>query len=146
MSLRRLLAVWLLLAVIMTANGLFRELALVPTIDRAPADIVSAMIGIGLILGVTGLFFGPLIGAPVARLARVALLLVGLTVAFELVVGHYVDGKSWSELAANYAIWQGRLWPVVLLSLGVSPFLWGRWVPGEEPRMPRAAQAKHRPA
>jgi len=49
-----------------------------------------------------------------------------LTVAFEFIFGHYVDRKSWSELAANYAIWNGRLWPLVLLSLILAPFIWTR--------------------
>jgi hypothetical protein len=49
-----------------------------------------------------------------------------LTVAFELVFGHYVDHKSWTELADNYAIWRGNLWPLVLASLVRAPFIWGR--------------------
>jgi hypothetical protein len=37
-----------------------------------------------------------------------------------------VDGKSWGELAANYAIWRGRLWPAVLATVVIAPFLWAR--------------------
>ena len=50
-----------------------------------------------------------------------------LTVLFELLFGHYVDHKSWAELAANYALWNGRLWPIVLAVLAFTPFVWGRW-------------------
>ena len=42
-------------------------------------------------------------------------------------VGRYVDRKSWSELVVNYAIWRGRLWLIVLATLALTPFLWGRW-------------------
>ena len=51
---------------------------------------------------------------------------LGMTVAFEELFGHYVDGKSWTDLAANYAIWRGRLWPLVLLMVVLAPFLWSR--------------------
>jgi hypothetical protein len=41
---------------------------------------------------------------------------VGLTVLFEFVFGHYVLGNSWDVLLADYRIWQGRLWSLVLIS------------------------------
>jgi hypothetical protein len=56
-------------------------------------------------------------------------MLVVLTVAFEFLIGRYVDHKSWADLVGNYAIWRGRLWPIVLLVLALTPFLWGRWLP-----------------
>lgn len=39
-------------------------------------------------------------------------------------MGRYVDHKSWAVLLENYAIWHGRLWPVVLLAFVASPLLW----------------------
>ena len=127
MSTARILAIWLLLAVLMVLNGVMREIVLVPQIGGSAAA-VSAILGIAIILGATGLFFHPLAGAPTATLVRTSVLLVALTIVFEFVFGHWVDGKSWAELAGNYAIWNGRLWPVVLGSLAIAPFLWGRWV------------------
>ena len=126
MSILRVLLVWVLLAVLMSVNGVFREAVLVPQAGRAAADIISAALGIGIILGTTGFFFRRLRGEPASRLATISVLLVALTVLFELVVGHWVDGKSWSELAANYALWEGRLWPILLLVLALTPFLWAR--------------------
>ena len=49
-----------------------------------------------------------------------------LTVAFEFLFGHYVDGKPWPALAANYQVWNGALWPFVLIALVGTPFLWAR--------------------
>lgn len=49
---------------------------------------------------------------------------LGLTVVFELVFGYFIDGKSWRELADAYALWNGSLWPLVLLCLVATPFLW----------------------
>jgi hypothetical protein len=127
MSIIRVLLVWVLLAVVMSGNGIFRELVLAPQLGRGNADLVSAILGVGIILGITGLFFRRLRGEPTARLAAISALLVVLTVAFEFLLGHYVDGKSWSDLAANYALWEGRLWPILLLIIALTPFIWGRW-------------------
>ena len=147
MSTTRTLAVWLLLAVFMTLNGIARELVLVPQLGPVSAGTVSAILGIAIILGVTGLFFHPLAGAPTSQLIRTSAILVVLTVLFELVLGHWVDGKTWGELAANYAVWEGALWPFVLLSIALAPFFWGRWI---EPRVretvPRAGVRQRRTA
>jgi hypothetical protein len=126
-SLGRILGVWLLLAIVMIANGVFRELALVPALGAANAEIASAILGVAIILGITRWSLRRLAGAPTSELVRMSALLVGLTIAFEFLFGHYVDRKSWTELVANYSIWEGRLWPIVLVTLALTPFLWGRW-------------------
>ena len=129
MPIPRVLSVWLALAVLMTANGVFREAFLRPQMGTRPADGVSAVLGIALILVVTAVGFRPLVGLSLGRLIGVSLLLVGLTVLFEIVIGRTVDHKSWAELAGNYAIWRGKLWPLVLAVVAATPLLWGRWLP-----------------
>jgi hypothetical protein len=54
---------------------------------------------------------------------RVGALWLGLTLAFELVVGHYGFGKGWSELLADYDLRRGRIWIAVLLVTLLAP-LW----------------------
>ena len=125
----RILTVWLLLAVLMSANGVFRETILRTSLGDRPTDLLSAALGITLILVVTAFGFRPLVGLPLARLLTASLLLVGLTVAFEIVMGRFVDHKSWAEPAGNYALWRGKLWPLVLAVVAISPILWGRWLP-----------------
>jgi hypothetical protein len=131
LSIPRLVGYWLLLAVVMSANGIFRELALGPVVGRARADVVSAGLGISMILAVTYRAYRSdaphwMRGWKELRPAAVSASWLTMTVAFEELFGHYVDGKSWSELAANYALWRGRLWPLVLLTVVLAPFLWGR--------------------
>ncbi len=115
------------MAVVMIANGAFRELVLTPRIGAGSAEIVSVVMGVTWIVLLTSVLLRPLQGRALSRLVSASVVLVALTVAFEFLFGHYVDGRSWRELAANYAIWEGRLWPVVLLTLGMMPFVWGRW-------------------
>jgi hypothetical protein len=135
MGLGRIVGGWLLLAVLMSGNGVFREAVLVPGAGRAAADVLSAVIGMIIILVVTRSMLRPLAGAPTNALLRVSLIWLVATVAFEFLVGHFVDRRSWTELAGNYAIWRGRLWPLVLTTLVLAPFVWGRWrVPAHEPR------------
>lgn len=132
LSVPRLIAFWLLLAVVMSANGVFRELALVPIVGRTRASVLSATLGISIILAVTRAAYRPrTVPAPgglrQVSPAGVSVSWLGMTVAFEELFGHYVDGKSWTELAANYALWRGQLWPLVLLTVVLAPFVWGRW-------------------
>jgi hypothetical protein len=139
LSLPRILGCWLLLAVLMSANGIVRELVLRPRVGAAQADVLSAVIGTAVILTVTAYAFRPLAGAGLAELARISTILVALTVAFEFLFGHYVDGRSWRELAGNYAIWRGRLWPAVLVIVALTPFIWGRWAPYMRPAAAESA-------
>lgn len=129
MSYSRLLGAWLVLAVAMPLNGVFRELVMKPRIPHGLADIVSAVLGVGLILGITRWIFRIPSETPVRSLAAVSVFLVILTIAFEFSFG-LAEGRTVAELLENYAIWRGRLWPIVLATLGATPFLWrGRITP-----------------
>ncbi len=46
---------------------------------------------------------------------------ISLTILFEFGFGHYVLGNSWEVLLADYRIWQGRLWLLILLCDAVAP-------------------------
>ena len=139
MSPGRVFGVWLLLAMLMSANGVFREVVLVPRVGATAAGVLSAALGIAIILGVTRPFLRPFAARPTARPGRVALAWLVLTVAFEFVVGHWVDGKSWRTLLENYALWRGHLWPIVLAAVVAAPFLWTRGAPPRASRRPAAA-------
>jgi hypothetical protein len=126
MSLGRTLGIWLLTAALMTMNGIVREVLLAKLVARTLADILSAALGVIIVLGVTRALIRTKPDVAASGLWRVSVLWLVLTVAFELVVGRYVDHKTWMELLDNYAIWHGRLWPIVLVSFVASPFLWLR--------------------
>jgi hypothetical protein len=123
MSLPRLLGTWFLLAVLMPVNGAIREFAFKRVMPAAIADVLSAVTGIALILGVTWYFFRIPADFPTSRALGYALMLVSLTVAYEFAIGRW-SGRSWNALLENYAIWKGKLWPLVLLALALTPFLW----------------------
>jgi hypothetical protein len=51
----------------------------------------------------------------------VGLTWVGMTATFEFGFGHFVARQSWRELAADYDMTRGRLWPLVLAAVGTAP-------------------------
>ena len=59
------------------------------------------------------------------------LLLIGIfwaviTIIFEFVFGHYVIGHSWQKLFADYNLFNGRLWVLVLINNIVAPLISGK--------------------
>jgi hypothetical protein len=115
MSTWRVVAAWLVLAIVMSLNGALRELYLRRTFGSTQSDVISAALGVIIILLVTRPFFRPLANRPLAQIVRVSLSLVALTVAFEFLFGRYDE------------IWNGRPWPALLALVAATPFLWGRW-------------------
>jgi hypothetical protein len=122
---RRALVAWAVMAVAMTLNGVFRVTVLVPRWGETVAGWISAILGILLLQTIVWRALHAERPSSIQRLGMAALWLM-LTVGFECTVGRWVDGKSWSELWANYDLAQGKLWPIVLASLVAAPFLWGR--------------------
>jgi hypothetical protein len=127
----RVLGSWLALAVVMSINGVFRELALRPTVGPRVAAVLSAAIGLALVLLTTRVLFPPLTDRGTSTLVIASVLIGCLTVAFETALGRVVDHRSWSALLEHYALWRGELWPIVLAVLVLTPFIWGRWWPVE---------------
>ena len=126
---QRVLITWMVLAVVMSMNGIFRELVLRRFASAQTSGIVSAALGIALVLAVSHALFPTLTGYTTGALIQTSVVLVVLTVAFETALGILIDHKSWQELLAHYALWRGELWPIVLATIAITPFVWGRWWP-----------------
>lgn len=126
MPLGRFLGMWVLMALAMSLNGIGRELLLKRVMGGGTAGVASAIIGIVLVGVITWWGFRPLAdgSATATELWLLSAALVALTVAFETILGRYVDHKSWSEIAAHYALWRGELWLIVLVWLALTPFVW----------------------
>lgn len=123
MSYSRLLLTWLLLAVLIPLNGALREFGFKRWLSDGVAEALSVATGIVVILVTTRLLFRIPASAPTAQLALQSALLVALTVCYEFAIG-LRGGQSLREIAAAYAFWRGELWPLVLIALALTPFLW----------------------
>ena len=51
----------------------------------------------------------------------VGLMWMILTIIFEFALGRYVVGDSWSKLLANYNIFEGRVFGLFILWVGLAP-------------------------
>ena len=109
----------------MMGNGVFRVLVLQPRLGEAGARQASCLMGITIILLLTAFFVRTLVRPTSAALVGIVLLWLALTVAFEIVFGHYVSRLSWETLIADYDIREGRLWPLVLLTTLLAPWFCG---------------------
>jgi hypothetical protein len=127
MSVGALVKAWLPLVPAMFLNGALRELVLERYLLPEVADTLSVATAMALIVAITRYSMRRIAGKPTRMLARASLTLVALTISFEFLFGHYIAGDSWQSLLANYEIWNGALWPLVLATLAFVPFLWGHW-------------------
>jgi hypothetical protein len=115
--------VWLLLAVLMPLNGALREFVFKRVMPDGVAEVTSVATGILLILATTRWLFRIPADSPNGTLVLQALTLVALTVAYEFGIG-IASGRTMGEMLENYAIWRGRLWPLVLVALAATPWIW----------------------
>jgi hypothetical protein len=128
-SIGRFTAIWLVMAVAMSANGVTRELVFKRAMNSGGADALSAILGVALIALITSIGFRSIAGATVGGLVALSAALVAATVLFETVIGRFVDHKSWSDMLGHYNLIRGEWWPLVLAWLAITPFVWGRWLP-----------------
>lgn len=104
-------------------NGGLRELLLDPWIGARSGHVASTILLCFVIQLVAWLAIS-WIGARTRRDAlRVGLLWLVLTVAFEFLAGHYFFGNSWGTLLADYNLFAGRIWTLVLLADLLAPLL-----------------------
>jgi hypothetical protein len=129
----RAVGLWFLLMMAESLHGLWRAELLAPRMGDAAARDVSVFTGSLVILLITlaGIGWIP------ARSARTLLLIgftwVVLTIAYELALGRLAFHRSWSEIIADFDVFDGRLFPIGLLFLMFSPLLAAR-LRGRGPR------------
>jgi hypothetical protein len=109
--------------VIGIANGAARELLYKDRVGDPTAHQLSTGSAIGLFAAYLW-WLERRWPIPTRRVAaEIGATWVALTVAFEFGFGHYVAGNSWDELLADYDVPNGRLWPLVLVWLGIGPLV-----------------------
>lgn len=122
----RAFAIWILFIVLAILNATLREKLISPALGEQPAHVVSSILLAVLIFSVTSPFIARNQLTSRQTLFAIGAMWLGLTVAFEFLFGHYVMGNSWKVLLADYNIFRGRTWLLVLLSVFFSPVLAAR--------------------
>jgi hypothetical protein len=119
----RSIAIWLVFIIIESLNGTIRTLWLVPLLGELRAHQISFATGSLLILTIATLFVRWLKIANVFQSLGVGVLWMLLTVLFEVSLGRLAFGYSWSQIAADYDLCQGRLMSLGLVLLLFAPFI-----------------------
>lgn len=117
----RALAIWFVLLLVAVLNGAFREAVLTPRMGRGGAHALSTVMLSALILLVGWLSMPWILPRTLQDAWTVGALWVGLTIAFEFLAGHFVFGRPWNELLADYNLLAGRIWLMVLVVTLMTP-------------------------
>jgi len=117
------IGIWFLLAVLAIINGVARNAYVSPHVGEYAGHVISSIVFSVVIFIVTFLFIRVFGFSDASRFILLGALWTLMTVGFEFIFGHYVAGHPWSKLFADYNIFKGRIWILVLLATFISPYL-----------------------
>lgn len=122
----RAVAVWFVILVLANLNGAARQAWLIPRLGEPAGRVVSTIALSGVVVLLTWLTIRWICPANPSDATRIGVLWLGLTLAFEFLVGHYVFRQPWTALLEDYDISRGRIWPLALLIVLFAPALIAR--------------------
>ena len=114
---------WLLFLGVAIAGGIIRDRLLVPGLGPLGGRALGTLLVGVIIFGLIYAYIGKLKGVTQVYLVKLGLFWTILTIMFEFLFGHYAMGHSWQSLWADYNVFQGRLWPLVLMVTLFGPLL-----------------------
>ena len=114
------------MAAIAVGNGSFRVSVLIPRIGEQCGHIISTLMLCCFIAALVWFFIRWLKPKTPAAAILLGAFWVALTLTFEFGFGHFVAQKSWAELLNDYNVLRGRIWPLVLVVTGISPYIASR--------------------
>jgi hypothetical protein len=122
----RALVIWCALLVIAILNGALRVAWLIPRFGDAWGHIVSTVSLSAAIVLLAAYTIGWMRPRTWGETWIIGACWLGLTIAFEFLGGHYLFGRPWDTLLADYNLSQGRIWIVVLVATAVGPVVAAR--------------------
>lgn len=114
---------WILLALFGVINGVLRELGYKKLMREHAAHQVSSLSALVLIGLITWALSWIMPLASAGQAWTVGLVWLAMTVCFEFLFGHFAMKLSWERLLADYNLLEGRLWLLVLLWIGLAPWV-----------------------
>jgi hypothetical protein len=107
--------------VVAIGTAVFRVSVITPRSGEQTAHVIGTLILCLLIFIITW-FSIVWIRPPSAWVAFfVGLIWLAMTVSFEFLAGHYLFGNPWDKLLADYNIFKGRIWILVLITILLCP-------------------------
>lgn len=144
---RRYLLAWFAMLLVAMLNGGLRDFTYGRYLPELLAHQLSTLSGSALLSAVIYLFVRRWPPASARQALSIGLFWMVLTVAFEFLFFHYVGGRSWAELLANYDVPKGRLWPLLLVWVALAQWLFSGCCAGTDrravaARLPDVTQAQ----
>ena len=123
------LAVWPLFLVTAVTLGTVREGMIVPALGEQTAHVIGTLLFIAAMLAILWLFVSRIKDSAQSRdLWFIGVMWTLMTICFEFGFFHFVAGVPWEKLLADYNLFAGRLWSLVLLTTLCGPALMGHWL------------------
>ena len=116
--------IWLAFLIAAVTLGALREGLIAPALGEHAAHVIGTLLFVAVMLAIQWAFVVG-IGESVRPkdLWLIGLMWTVMTVGFEFGFFHFVAGLSWEKLLADYNIFAGRLWVLVLLTTLCGPRL-----------------------
>ena len=123
----RYILAWFPMLVLAIANGALRQLIFAKHMPELQAHQISTVTG-SVILGAFIWFIIRIWPPDSSRHAAfIGLVWVALTVAFEFCMGRLLMHKPWTQLLYDYNLAAGRVWPLLLIWIGLVPYVFFRF-------------------
>jgi hypothetical protein len=119
----RAFVIWFVLIAVETVQGVLRTALLQPVVGDFRARQIAVFTGALIILAVAYLFSRWLGVTSVAKLLGIGVFWLFLTLLFEVVLGRFVLGLTWSRIGSDYDLSRGGLLPIGLVALTLSPLI-----------------------
>lgn len=114
--------IWFVLLLVAFGLGTLRELFLTPIVGDATAHVLGTLAVVVFFLGIMFLFVGRFWrGSSRPDFWLIGLMWLVMTASFEFLFFHFVVGKPWSALLADYNVANGRIWVLVLAATLFGP-------------------------
>jgi phosphatidylserine synthase len=119
----KLLGVWFILAVSAIVVATFRVGVLLPALGEQNAHQLGTVLYLIVQFFIIYLFIRKMKLKETKTLLGIGIFWVVITIIFEFIFGHYVMGHPWQKLFADYNLFNGRLWILVLINNLIAPLI-----------------------
>lgn len=119
----KIFLMWVAFIPVPIINGTLRESWYKAKVGEFGANVIGFLVLSIFFLIYTYLFFKNDLGSlGTSRLFLMGGIWLGLTLVFEFGMG-FMGGRSWNYMLADYNLFKGRLWPLVLIIIFFAPLI-----------------------
>jgi hypothetical protein len=120
------LGIWVMLAISAIVVATFRNAVLLPTFEEQTAHQLGTVLYLIVQFSIIFFFIKKIKTKEAKTLLGIGIFWVVITVIFEFLFGHFVMSYPWKKLLADYNLFNGRLWVLVLINNMAAPFITGK--------------------